>query len=424
MFLIALFAIGFAVRCIFVYVWLKQFDSREDKISTIIYGVGYLSFAVFCLVVGIIFFAKSQTDPGPIANALNNSFEQQKRLTPEDFKNLPPTRNPLPDRFMPPFGEDQVEVRQPDRNRSTDKQNTESDRITKSGPPNAAEPINRTPENRPNHDGDSNSVDVRLPPSRTNSATVTALPPSAPIALPKFQYSLEQAQKSNFVGMEIGQDFRGHGPAGSVLVGMRIGTKQGRVSGFEPIYQLESQYVPGEACGSMGDAQELVLAKPGFVVGGAIVASDSQSLAVQLRFVKYNPAENALDTFDQYDSKRIGRSSGSVTELDGGGAMVVGVFGKLDAGQVCGLGVAGLKPLSPASATSANTGNTSSDATNTSSAPSVFRVWFSKDRKFSVEAKFREFKDGKVVLEKPDGSVVEVDPAGLCDEDDKYLKSR
>ncbi|MBL8889659.1 MAG: hypothetical protein JNL67_06750 [Planctomycetaceae bacterium] len=422
--LIAFIAIGFAGRCVFIFVSLDRYDSREDKVSTVIYGIGYLLFSGLCLFASVLFFEQSQSDRDSFAYGWIESLERPDYLTPEEIDKLPPATNPLPNRVMQPFGEDQVEVRQPDRNRSLDKSGPESNRISDSGVPNASDPMNRNPDNRLNRNGDSTPVDVRLPSNRTNSSALVELPTSAPIPLPKFQYSLNQAQKSKFVGAELGQDFRGHGPAGSVMVGMRIGTKQGRISGFEPIYQLESQYVTGEACGSLGDSQELVLAKPGFVVGGAIVAADSQSLAMQLRFVKYNQSENGLDTFDQYDSERIGRASGSMTELDGDGAMVVGVFGKLDGGQLCGLGVAGLKPSSPEGATSTGSKNSASDSANSSNAPSVSRVWFSKDRKFSVEAKFREYKNGKVVLEKPDGTVIEVDPAGLCEEDDKYLKSR
>jgi hypothetical protein len=135
---------------------------------------------------------------------------------------------------------------------------------------------------------DSDSFDVRLPPSRTARKPEVALPATAELAIPQFQYSLDQAQKSNFVGLNSGQDFRSHGPA---------------------------------------------------------------------------------------------------TEA------------------------------------SATTADSNSDPNGTSNG-TVFRVWFSRDRKFSIEAKFLEIKNGKAVLEKRDGTTIEVDPAGLCDEDGKYLQSR
>jgi hypothetical protein len=421
MLLIAVIVLGFAARCVFIFVSLGRYDSNEDKISTVVHGVGYLFFAGVCFVVSLVCFAESQSNPDSIAFGMLESLGRPKYPTPGDFEPGQGTANP--GRFRP-LGEDRVEVRQPNRNRPLDNQNLASPRLGNNGRPSDEKPNVRLPEGRLNLNKNSDSVDVRQPPGRTNSPVETALPASAQVALPKFEYSLEQAQKSNFVGTELGQDFRGHGPAGSVLVGMRFGTNQGRISGFEPIYQLEEQYVTGTACGNLGDSKELVLAKPGYVVGGALVAADSQSLAVQLRFVKYNATQNALDTFDQYDSNRIGRSTGPITELDGRGAMVVGVFGKLDGGQLCGMGVAGLKPSSPNSPASSNAADTSTTASKTSNGANVFRVWFSKDRKFSVEAKLREIKDGKVVLEKRDGLVVEVDRAGLCDEDDKYLTSR
>ena len=52
----------------------------------------------------------------------------------------------------------------------------------------------------------------------------------------------------------------------------------------------------------------------------------------------------------------------------------------------------------------------------------LFRTWHSSDGKFSVEAKFLAFRDGKVHLGKRDGSTLEISPAQLSDADRDYCR--
>jgi hypothetical protein len=51
-----------------------------------------------------------------------------------------------------------------------------------------------------------------------------------------------------------------------------------------------------------------------------------------------------------------------------------------------------------------------------------FHTWTSSDGNFTVEAIFIDFKDGKVLLEKRDESVIEVSPAVLSREDRDYYR--
>lgn len=414
--IICVLALMMAARCAWFFISQSHRSSIEEKTGAVLHGIGYMFLAGLCAFVSIASLAKAESDPDSLGFVSPNGLAPGERyLTPEDFEPgrtpIAPSSNqsPEPFPFNPRFDRDaherdQVDVRRPNRNPTTET-------------PLPSPPLPRSGK-RSNDDSD--SVDVRLPPSRTARKPEVALPATAELALPQFQYNLDHAQKSNFVGLNSGQDFRSHGPAGSVLVGLRIGLSNEQLCGFEPIYQLVNEYVVGAPCGSLGDHRELILAKPGYVVGGALVAANEDRLAIQLRFVKYDAEQGELNSFDQYDSERVGRSTGKVIELDGKGAMVVGIFGKANETGICGLGVAGLKPATEASATTA----VSNSNPNGTSNGTVFRVWFSRDRKFSVEAKFLEIKNGKAVLEKRDGTTVEADPAGLCDEDDKYLKSR
>ncbi|MDP1562060.1 MAG: SHD1 domain-containing protein [Pirellulaceae bacterium] len=388
-------------KCVFYFFSLDRHSSTDEVAGAVFHGIGYSIFTGVCFLVSAVKYAQSQSNPDSIAFGASDYASQPRYPTPEDFEpGRTPTISPRNPRGSG-FDDDRFEVRQPNRNRPF-------------GDGEFTEPGTRRPVRPPLPSNDADSVETRLPPSRENSKPEAVLPAPAEVALPLFQYQLDQAQKSNFAGVNSGQDFRGHGPTGSVLVGLRVGTTNGRLTGFEPIYQLAEKYVTGDVCGTLGDNRELVLAKPGYVVGGALVAANEDSMALQLRFVKFAASQNKLDVFDQYDSERMGRSSGQVTELDGKGAMVVGFFGKRDDDRICGFGVAGLKPSSGQASEAAPVGATGNS----------LRVWFSQDRKFSVEAKLREVKNGKAVLEKTDGSVIEVDSNGLCPEDREYLKSR
>lgn len=404
-----------AARCFYYFVTLDRHASFEEAGGAIAHGVGYFLFAGLCSVISLLMFAEARKDPNSIGyGTADNMASRPNHPTPEDFEpGRTPTIRPS-DLFDSRFDNNEVEVRQPNRDRVIGGRASQSSLGTTDLP----DPTTRRPVRPSQPTREEDAIDVRLPPSRANNQPEVVLPTTAEVTLPVFQYELEQAQKSDFAGVDSGQDFRGHGPAGSVLVGIRVGTNQGRVTGLEPVYQLADKYVTGSIVGTMGDTRELVLAKPGYVVGGALVASNQESLALQLRFVKYDASDNALDVFDQYDSQRMGRSNGQVIELDGKGAMVVGFFGKQDNDGICGFGVAGLQPSAGQTTTATNGAATNGATAN------VLRVWFSEDRKFNVEAKLQEIKNGKAVLLKPDGSVIEVDPTGLCAEDRAYLKSR
>jgi hypothetical protein len=408
---VALIVFGAAAKCVFELVSMENGTPVDEKFELVGWTVGGVFFGGLCLIISLMFFGASQTNKESIGYGLIKNWDSDSGSTSPSSRGGEQWSGPgnfNPDTSLDRFGRSPVEVRQPDRNLAFEPKEPQPP-VDLAGmrdliPP----PPARTPRS-PDH---SSNVEVRRPPNPATSPPAAVLPKNAEIALPAFQYTLDQAQKSKYVGGGSGQDFRGHGPAGSVLVGLRLGLDGDQISGLEPIYQLGSEYVVGAACGQVSETQELLLARPGYVVGGAIVAADEKSLSLRLRFVKFDATNGELNTFDQYDSPLIGRSGSPAMELDGKGAMVVGFFGKSEAQRIAGLGFAGLKPTSG-----------TAPAPPTDSA-TVFRFWFSRDGKFSVEAKLRELKNGKVVLEKRDGTSVEVDPAVLSDEDSEYLKSR
>lgn len=54
--------------------------------------------------------------------------------------------------------------------------------------------------------------------------------------------------------------------------------------------------------------------------------------------------------------------------------------------------------------------------------PNRFRKWNDKTGSYSVEAEFVDFKDGRVVLKKRDGTILKVHPASLSDTDVKWYR--
>lgn len=53
----------------------------------------------------------------------------------------------------------------------------------------------------------------------------------------------------------------------------------------------------------------------------------------------------------------------------------------------------------------------------------LYRTWISEDGKFSIEAKFIEFKGGKVQLQRRDGKVIGVSPSKLSREDREHYRA-
>ena len=408
---VALIVFGAAAKCVFELVSMEKGTPVDEKFELVGWTVGGVFFGGLCLLVSLACFVSSQSNPDSIGYGLAKDWgsgNENRSASSRGGSSGAGAGSSYDGPPFDPFGRTPVEVRQPDRNLAFEPKEPKLP-VDVAG---MRERLPSQPARTPRSPNNLPDVEVRRPSNPTPRQTETVLPANAEIGLPLFQYTLDQAQKSKYVGGSSGQDFRGHGPAGSVLVGLRLGLDGDQISGLEPIYQQGSEYVVGAACGHMSETQELILARPGYVVGGAIVAADEKSLSLRLRFVKFDATNGELNTFEQYDSPLIGRSTSPAMELDGKGAMVVGFFGKSAEQRIAGLGFAGLKPASgtaPATPTGSET---------------VFRFWFSRDGKFSVEAKLREIKNGKAVLEKRDGTSVEVDPAVLSDEDSQYLKSR
>jgi len=419
----ALFVYGI-IHCSQIYS-CSDSDDDESRSAAVGYGVGYLIGALILGGMSLAFFADSQSNHESMAYGLFGG-SRKNSTSADQFSSSDQLRSNSSQ--LADLGNDaSLEVRRPDHAGDFDRAKARADEAFERHRAALRGHLDEADARRPSRANDPTSRGEQRSPTRGSSASRAelvpeSLPPTPAVALPFFQYALNQAQKSKYVGGRSGQDFVAHGPAGSVLVGIKLGLIDDAVTGLQPIYQLQDQYVSGEALGDMGDTTKLLLARPGYVVGGVLVSNGPQSLALQLRFLKYDAGSDGLDVFDQYDSARVGRMAGAVAELDGDGAMVVGLFGQLDSNRLSGFGVAGLKPTSGESPVS-----TGSDPRRPPPAtPPVndYRVWYSSDRSFSVEAKLQQFKNGKAVLEKRDGSVVEVDPTRLCPEDNEYLATR
>ncbi len=239
-----------------------------------------------------------------------------------------------------------------------------------------------------------------------NETPDVANPENAGRPFPAFKYDLLKAQKSPYFGVEKGDEFDTSGPPGSLLVGMRVGADaQGGICSMQPIFQLQGKYVYGPRLGDVSARTNLLLADAGYVVGTVLVSSDTYLQSLQLRFVKLEPGNAAKDVFQQYDSRKVGRSVGAIKELDPKDWHIIGLFGKCDDSRIYGVGLSAVLMAA-------------------NEVPSEFRTWRSRNGQYSVEAKLQSLNDGKLVLEKRDGTTVEVVADSLSDEDQNYVRNR
>lgn len=233
------------------------------------------------------------------------------------------------------------------------------------------------------------------------------------IPLPPLKYALKNVQNSELVGFTLkGNGFIARGDAGSVLVGLRVGaSKDGarnQILNLQPIYQIEDRYYYGERIGPAGGESQLLLAKPGYVVGGANVAARLNVESLQLAFLKFDPQTGDLDEKAYYLSETAGASSAEEERIYANGWQAIGLFGKQSADGIMAVGLAAVKA--------------SRDRSRNSNAEMEMRTWRSKNGQFSIEARFANRKGDKIVLVKEDGKSIEVDPAMLSEEDGDWLK--
>src|SRR6185295_18116510 len=139
---------------------------------------------------------------------------------------------------------------------------------------------------------------------------------------------------------------------------------------------LENKYQDGKLLGKSGGEEVLVLAKPGYAVGGVEVRAGLAFDAVRFVFMRVKGA--ALDSTDSYTSDWAGHDGGSATQVSGGGKPSVGIFAS-EQSELTGMGLVLADVYTVAEPAAKKPAKAGGDD---------FRTWKSADGKFNVEAKF------------------------------------
>ena len=194
-------------------------------------------------------------------------------------------------------------------------------------------------------------------------------------------------------------------PEEGVLVGVIIGSKDKYISNLQAIYQNGDQYFKGELLGNEGGLKKMLIAPPGFAVGGMEVQASSSVQSLRLGFLRFGNT-GILKTKEYEASDRVGESTGSSKTLDSGGQPIVCLSAQSGSWGIQSVGLVAIKRL-----------------TIEQPAPSNgTRLWKSASGKFTIEAQFVEKSNGSVVLKKTDGKTLKVKIEQLSKADHEWLE--
>jgi hypothetical protein len=151
-----------------------------------------------------------------------------------------------------------------------------------------------------------------FPPRQWPRALAPSLAPDAPVA------------KTGSAGGEGGVPFEDLPQPRQFLRGFRYTiSAKGEIASLVALYSLAE----GRFSGSRQGAEQEILAKPGYALGGVMVKT--AGVLCQLKLIFMRQAGGRLLPEDRYESDWIGgRPDGSVQEVTGGGQPLVGVFGR------------------------------------------------------------------------------------------------
>jgi hypothetical protein len=238
---------------------------------------------------------------------------------------------------------------------------------------------------------------------------------------PTFQYADDQVQTSAAMGSESGDAFEVRAPNGGVLVGVRVirgDVFNGCVQGIEPIFQVENRYVGSRLAGTQGEDEHLLLAPPGYAVGGIEIASGLMMDAIRMFYFPLK--DNRLDIKSPKPSEWVGGNGGRTRIIIGDGGFIVGLAGShKDTLQSIALVYTRADDVTVAPPKAASA--TKAVASKAEAAPEL-RLWKSSSGKFSVKAKLDGLDGSDVKLITEDGRNITVPVEKLSEADQKVLK--
>jgi hypothetical protein len=247
--------------------------------------------------------------------------------------------------------------------------------------------------------------------------------------LPALRYDESAIRTSPLVGGDGNERFEELAPPSGLLVGARVvigDSFGGSVQAIEPIFQVGRKYELSRLHGEAGQNVKLLLAPPGYAVGGVQVGAGLLMDAMRL---VYMPVDGKrLNAGDREYSEWVGGSGGGTSECVSDGSLVVGVGGTYEREALMSLRLAYVNP-DDVKATSENEEETSeksaADAASAGddAAPSGMRRWTSADGKFSVVGRLEDFDGKMATIVKGDGKRAKVPAEKLSAKDQGYLEA-
>ena len=152
-----------------------------------------------------------------------------------------------------------------------------------------------------------------FPPRQWPRALAPPLAPDAPVT------------KTDKAGGEGGRPFEDLPQPRQVLRGFRYSlSPAGEIASLVPLYSASE----GRFSGTRQGAEQEILAKPGYAVGGALVKT--AGIVAQFKLIFMRQTGGRLSPEDRYESDWIGRREGTIQEVTGNGMPLVGVYGRGD----------------------------------------------------------------------------------------------
>jgi S1-C subfamily serine protease len=138
------------------------------------------------------------------------------------------------------------------------------------------------------------------------------------------------------------QEFQDTAPAGGLLVGFHFGMGKffdnDVIHGVRPIYRVGDKEKLGTPFGTDFTRLKKVVAKPGYAVGAIAMKTGLGLDGVTVTFMKIDG--DKLDPSDSYDADYVGGpGGGGPNKVGGDGTPVVGLIGRTNGKEVCGLGL-------------------------------------------------------------------------------------
>ena len=261
------------------------------------------------------------------------------------------------------------------------------DEATDSGDTATAEPAETTPSDA---EKPKPPVAAAKKPNWPNPFTVATEPGRPSIPFPVFSYDRTKTMLSEQVGF-MGRNPVFDQPEEGVLVGVIVGSKDKYISNLQAIYQNGDQYFKGELLGKEGGLKKMLMAPPGFAVGGMEIQSSTTLQSLRLGYHRLG-STGKLKTKEFEASDRVGEGTGSSETLDSGGQPIVCLSAQSGSWGIQSVGLVAVKRLKIKEPPPSG----------------GVRLWKSASGKFTIEAQYIEQSNGSVALKKTDGKTLKV----------------